>query len=83
MAQGRGRFFGYFICNNTNTNLNKNSHTHLTYQSFKPFFLFFPISARSSLKKFENEKWPKAGYLPLLGAVILSRISDTLSRKKY
>ena len=24
-------------------------------------FLFFQISARSSLKKFENEKWPKAG----------------------
>ena len=43
-----------FICNNINTNLNKNFH-----------FLFFQVSARSSLKKFENEKWPKAGYLPL------------------
>ena len=32
---------------------------------FKPLFLFFQISARSSLKKFENEKWPKAEYLPL------------------
>ena len=54
-----------FICYNTNTNLNKNFHTQLSYRSFKPLFLFFHISARSSLKKFENEKWPKAGYLPL------------------
>ena len=36
-----------------------------SYHSFKPLFLFFQISARSSLKKFENEKWPKAGYLAL------------------
>ena len=50
-----------FICNNINTNLNKNFHTY----SFKRLFLFFQISARSSLKKFENEKWPKAGYFPL------------------
>ena len=54
-----------FICNNINTNLNKNLHTHLNYRSFEPLFLFFQISAISSLKKFENEKWPKAGYLPL------------------
>ena len=54
-----------FICNNTNKNLNKNFHTSLRYHSFKPVFLFFQISATSSLKKFENKKWPKAGYLPL------------------
>ena len=77
MAQGRGRgtclwpnvkFFleALFICNNINTNLNKNFHTYLSYHSFKPLFLFFQISARSSLKKFANEKWPKAGYLPLI-----------------
>ena len=46
----------FFICNNLNTNLNKNL----------PLFLFFQISARSRLKKFENEKWAKAGSLPLL-----------------
>ena len=50
-----------FICNNINTNLNKNFHTQLSYQSFKLLFLFFQISARSSLKKFANEQWPKAG----------------------
>ena len=54
-----------FVCNNINTNLNKNFHTYLSYHFFKPLSLFFQISARSSLKKFENEKWPKAGYLPL------------------
>ena len=54
-----------FICNNINTHLNKNFHTNLSYHSFKPLFSFIQISARSSLKKFENEKWPKAGYLPL------------------
>ena len=54
-----------FICNNINKNLNKNFHTKLNYRSFKSLFLFFQISARSSWKKFENEKWPKAGYLPL------------------
>ena len=54
-----------FICNNINTNLNENFHTQLSYNSFKPLFLFFKISARSRLKKFGNEKWPKAGYLPL------------------
>ena len=54
-----------FICNNTNTNLNENFHTEFIYHSFKPLFLFFKISAKSSLKKFENEKWPKARYLPL------------------
>ena len=27
--------------------------------------IYFHIPARSSLKKFENEKWPKAGYLLL------------------
>ena len=55
----------FFICNNINTNLNENFHTYLSYHSFKPLFLFFQISARNSFKKFENEKWPKAGYLPL------------------
>ena len=45
-----------------NTNLNKNFHTESNYHSFKPLFLFFQIAARSSLKKIENEKWPKAGY---------------------
>ena len=54
-----------FICNNINTNLNKKFHTYSSYHSFKPLFLFFQISAKSSLKKFENKKWPKAGYLPL------------------
>ena len=54
-----------FICNNVNTNLNENFHTNLSYYSFKPLFLFCQISARGCLKKFENEKWPKAGYLPL------------------
>ena len=54
-----------FTCNNVNTNLNEHFHTYLSYHSFKPLFLFFQISARSSLKKFENEEWPKAGYLPL------------------
>ena len=53
-----------FICNHININQNKNVHTYLSYHSFKPSFLFFQISA-SSLKKFENEKWPKAGYIPL------------------
>ena len=53
---------GLFTCNNINTNLNKNFHTLL--------FLFFQISARSILKKFENEKWPKAGYLPLHAYII-------------
>ena len=53
-----------FICSNINTNLNENFHTWLSYHYFKPLFLFFQISA-SSLKKFENEKWPKAWYLPL------------------
>ena len=52
------------ICNNINTNLNKNFHTQLNYHSFKPLFLF-QISAKSRLKKFEIEKWPKTGYLPL------------------
>ena len=47
-----------FICNNINTNLNKNFHT------FKPLLIFSEISA-SGLKKFENKKWPKAGYVPL------------------
>ena len=56
-----------FICNNINTNLNKIFYILLSYHSFKPLFVFFQISARSSLKKFENEKWLKAGYLPLLG----------------
>ena len=45
-----------FTCYNINTNLNKNFHTWLSYHSFKPLFLFFQLSARSSLKKFENEK---------------------------
>ena len=45
-----------FIGNNINTNLNKNFHTYLNYHSFKPLFLCFQISARSSLKKFETEK---------------------------
>ena len=54
-----------FICNNINKNLNKNFHTYFSYHSFKPLFLFFLISARSSWKKFENGKWPKAEYLPL------------------
>ena len=45
-----------FICNNIHTNLNKKFHTQLSYHSFKPLFLFFQISARSSLKKFENKK---------------------------
>ena len=36
-----------------------------SYHSFKSLFLFFQISARTSLKKFENEKWPMAEYLPL------------------
>ena len=31
-----------------------------SYHSFKPLFLFSQNSARSSLKKFENKKWPKA-----------------------
>ena len=53
----------FLICNNINTNPNKNFHT---YHSFKPFFLFCQIFAKSSLKKFENEKWPKAGYLLLI-----------------
>ena len=57
-----------FICNYINTNLNKIFHTQLSYHSFKPLFLFFQISA-SSFKKFENEKWPKAGYLPLQIAI--------------
>ena len=74
MAQGRVldlclgpnvKFFldAFFMCNNINTNLNENFHTKLNYHSFKPLFLFFQISARSSLKKFEKEKWPKAGYI--------------------
>ena len=75
MAQGKGRgpclepmvnfFEALFICNNIKTNLNKNFNTELSYHSFKPLFLFFQIPARSSLKKFENEKWPKAGCLTL------------------
>ena len=52
-----------FICNNINTNLTKNFHTYLIYHSVKPLFLFFQISARSSLKKIRKRK--KAGYLPL------------------
>ena len=40
----------FFICNNINTN---------------PLFLNIQISARSSLKKFENKKKPKAEYFPL------------------
>ena len=55
----------FFICNNINTNLNKIFHTQFHTYSFKPLFLFFQISARSSLKKCQNEKFPKAGYLPL------------------
>ena len=54
-----------FICNNINTNLNENFHTQLSYHSFRPLLLFLQIFARSSLKKFENEKWPKAGSHPL------------------
>ena len=38
----------------------------MSYHSFKLLFLFFQIFTRRSLKKFENEKWPMAGYLPLL-----------------
>ena len=45
-----------FISNNINTNLNKNYDTQLNCRSVKPLFLFFQISAKSSLKKFENEK---------------------------
>ena len=69
MAQGRVRgpclgpnvifLEALFICNNINTNLNKNFYTQLSYRSFKPLFLFFQISARSSLKKFENEIGPR------------------------
>ena len=73
MAQGKGREpclgsnVKFFICNNNNnnTNLKKKFCTYLSYRSFKPLF-FFQISARSTLKKFENEKWPKAGF-PLFG----------------
>ena len=54
----------FFISNNINSNLNKNFHTQLSYYSFKPLFLFFQIFA-SSLKKFKNKKWPKAGFFPL------------------
>ena len=62
-----------FICNNINTNLNKNFHTLLCYHSFKPLVLFIQISVGSSSKKFEDKKWPKAGYLPLLISKIKSR----------
>ena len=68
MAPGRGRgsLRGALpLCNNININLNGNFHTYLSCHSFKPLFLCFQISTRSSLKKFENEKWPKAGYVPL------------------
>ena len=51
-----------FMCNNINTKQKKSIHS---YHSFKPLFLFFQIFT-SSLKKFEKEKCPKAGYLPLL-----------------
>ena len=53
-----------FICNNINTNLIKKIFKS-AFHSFKPLFLFFEISPRTSLKKFQSEKWPKAGYLPL------------------
>ena len=45
-----------FICNNINTNPNRDFHTSLSYHSFKPLFLFLQVSAKSSLKKFENAK---------------------------
>ena len=54
-----------FICNDIDKNLNKNFYSSLSYRSFKLLFLFFQVCAISNSKKFEMEKWPKAGYLPL------------------
>ena len=67
LSWAKGQIFSgaLFICNNINTNLNEYVHTQLSYHSLKQLFLFFQISARSSLKKFENEKWSKVGYLPI------------------
>ena len=55
-----------FICNNIDKNPNNNSHSQLSYHSLKPVIFIFLICAISSSKKFEKEKWPKAGYLSLL-----------------
>ena len=50
----------------------------MSYHSFKPLFLFIQISARSSLKKFENEKWPKAGYLPRLIRALTEAVCENI-----
>ena len=51
--------------NDIEKNLNKKFHLQLSYHSFKLLFLFSQICAISTSKKFEKEKWPKVGYLPL------------------
>ena len=69
-----------FICNNFITNLNENFHTYWSRYFF--FFFFFQISARSSLKKFENEKWPKVGYLPLSHLVCCGHATEAQKSKR-
>ena len=54
-----------FIWNNINTNLNKKFPYIVKLSLFQTVIFYFLIAAISSLKKFENEKWLKAGYLPL------------------
>ena len=61
MAQGSGRE----PCLGPNVNFFWKRFLYLIILIKKPLFLFFQISVSSSLNKFENEKWPKAGYLPL------------------
>ena len=41
------------------------NHSKKNYHSFKLLSSFLQICTISSSKKFEEEKWSKAGYLPL------------------
>ena len=62
-----------FICNNINTNINKKFHTLVKLSLFQTVIFIF-----SRLKKFENEKWPKAGYLPPMDQNSISQKSNDL-----